>query len=259
MAVGEIRKCGTKVSGLKPGDRIFMRQAHGSHQCIEAIDASLVPEAVDASDALWCGLAKTAFRAAHAASFDSDTRVLIIGAGPVGQMTTRWANFYKCANITVSDLSKTRLHHAKAGGAHHTLCGDTMQNLVKIADLYDGNGPDVVVDTTGSPDVLQAGLQACAQFGRIILLGDTGYPEKQHLSPDMMTKGLTIQATHDSHDLDGWTQPRIDRLFFDALQSGRFQVDGLISATFKPQEFREAYRTAEDDRHQVLGLRFDWN
>ncbi len=63
-----------------------------------------------------------------------------------------------------------------------------------------------MVDASGSPATFQPALAAAAHFGKIILLGDTGYPSRQCLSSELMTKGLTLQATHDSHDRDGWTQ-----------------------------------------------------
>ncbi|MEM7277121.1 MAG: zinc-binding alcohol dehydrogenase [Pseudomonadota bacterium] len=258
LAVGKVLQCGSRVNNRKPGDRIYMRQAHGSHQRLPASSTSLVPQTVNPIDACWCGLAKTAFRAAHAADFFKNKRTLIFGAGPLGQMITRWAHYYSCEKIVVNDLSKWRLQWAKDGGAHHSVSGNSVDSLAAINEAFDNNAPNVIIDTTGNPIVLQAALRAAGMFAEIILLGDTGYPERQRLSSDMMTKGLSIQATHDSHDREGWNQARIDALFFDALQSRRFNVDGLISQTFKPQEFAEAYRVADTKRHDVLGLLFDW-
>ncbi len=258
LAVGKVLQCGSRVNDKKPGDRIYMRQAHGSHQRLPASSTSLIPQSVNPIEACWCGLAKTAFRAAHAAEFFNDKRLLVFGAGPVGQMITRWAHYYGCDKIVVNDLSEWRLQWARKGGAHSSICGDSTNCLSAISKAFDNNAPNLIIDTTGNPAVLQAALQASGMFAKIILLGDTGYPEKQQLSSDMMTKGLSIQATHDSHDREGWDQARIDDLFFDALQSQRFDVDGLISQTFKPQQFEEAYRIADKQRHDVLGLLFDW-
>ncbi len=258
LAVGKVLQSGSRVNDKKPGDRIYMRQAHGSHQRLPASSTSLIPQTVNPIDACWCGLAKTAFRAAHAAEFFDNKTVLVFGAGPVGQMITRWAHYYRCDKIVVNDLSEWRLQWARKGGAHNSVCGDSANCLSAISETFHNNAPNIIIDTTGNPTVLQAALRASGMFSKIILLGDTGYPEKQHLSSDMMTKGLSIQATHDSHDREGWDQARIDELFFDALQAGRFNVDGLISQTFKPEEFEEAYRIADTKRHEVLGLLFDW-
>ena len=59
---------------------IFMRQAHGSHQVLPASACSLVPDEIDLKEACWCGLAKTALRAAWAGRFELGKDILIIGA-----------------------------------------------------------------------------------------------------------------------------------------------------------------------------------
>ena len=66
QAVGVIEETGSGVTEFLPGDIIFMRMAHGSHQVLPAGACSVVPEGIDLKLACWCGLAKTAFRAAWA-------------------------------------------------------------------------------------------------------------------------------------------------------------------------------------------------
>ena len=86
QAVGEIEKTGAGVTEFAAGDRVFMRMAHGSHQVLPAASCSAVPAGIDLKSACWCGLAKTAFRAAWAGGFALGGHVLIIGAGPVGSL-----------------------------------------------------------------------------------------------------------------------------------------------------------------------------
>ena len=74
-----------------------------------------------------------------------------------------------------------------------------------------------------------------------------------------MTKGLTIQATHDSQDRDGWTQRRIDSLFFSSVQEERFDLAGLITHEFSPEECSAAYTLADQQREQAMGILFDWS
>ena len=259
QAVGEVEQLGAAVSDFAVGDTVFMRMAHGSHQVLPAERCSPVPAGVELKSACWCGLAKTAFRAAWAGRFELGGQALIVGAGPVGQMAIRWAKVAGVASIAVVDLSAFRLEHAVRGGATKTLCGDLAQHLATIKEMNEGKGPALVVDTTGNPAVFQSALSVAAMFGKVVLLGDTGFPGKQCLTSDVMTKGLTIQATHDSQDRDGWTQRRIDNLFFTCVQDGRFDLSGLITHTFQPTECEQAYTLAERQREQVMGILFDWN
>jgi threonine dehydrogenase-like Zn-dependent dehydrogenase len=183
---------------------------------------------------------------------------LIIGAGPVGQMAIRWARAAGMADIAVMDLAALRLNLARRGGA--TECFQGELNALRETRLRASRpgGFDVVVDTTGNAAVFAQALGTIARFGKLVLLGDTGYPSRQCLTSDVMTQGLTIVATHDHHDRDGWTQRRIDALFFKLMREGAFPLDGLITHTFAPSACKEAYALASDHREQAVGVLFDW-
>lgn len=258
QAVGTVEERGDDVEEFEVGDTVYMRAAHGSHQQLSADDLSPVPGTVDLKPACWCGLAKTAFRGFWAAQLSAEDHVLVIGAGPVGQMATRWVSAAAPASITVADLSEFRLSHAANGGADTTLCGDIASHLEAARSIDAGVGPSVVIDTTGNAATFQYALAVAGKFGRIILLGDTGYPNQQHLTSDMMTKGLTVKATHESHDRDGWTQRRVDAHFFELLESGQFALDGLITHEFEPSDCKAAYQLADENRGSAMGILFDW-
>jgi len=259
QAVGIVEERGDDATEFNPGDQVYMRMAHGSHQVMPAEQCSPIPDGIDLKQACWCGLAKTAFRAACAGDFSEGDHVLIIGAGPVGQMVVRWAAAMGMSEIAVADISAQRLEYAKSGGATTLLRGDITKLLPRIALLNKSRGPELIVDSTGNPAVFQPALAAAAKFGKMVLLGDTGFPNRQCLSSDLMTKGLTLQATHDSHDRDGWTQRKVDERFFQVLSDKRFSLEGMISHEFSPQHCAEAYTLAEQQRQHTMGILFDWS
>ena len=258
QAVGKIEKLGNEVDEFKEEDLIFMRMAHGSHQVLPASACSPVPVDMDKKSACWCGLAKTAFRAASAAPFERGSHILIIGAGPVGQMAIRWAKTEGVETIAVVEISGFRLQHAKMGGANTLIQGNVADQIDAIREIDLGNGPSVIVDTTGNPDVFKHALSAAPMFGKVILLGDTGYPSRQCLTSDVISKGLSLQAVHDSHDYYGGTQRTIDEKFFANVESGQFDVSGLISHEFSPIDCAKAYALVNEERENVMGVLYDW-
>jgi len=258
QAVAAVEMVGAQVDEFRVGDTIFMRMAHTSYWTLDAAHCSRVPDGIDLKSAAWCGLAKTAFRAAHAAPFTLGGEVLIVGAGPVGQMAVRWARAAGMRRIVVVDLSELRLGLASRGGATDCIRGALGDRDTLLPASSQGDGYGLVVDTTGNPAVFQPALGSAAMFGRIVLLGDTGFPSRQALTSDMMTKGLTLVATHDHHDRGGWTQRRIDALFFKLVQDGSFALDGLITHEFAPPDCERAYALASDCRDKALGILFDW-
>jgi threonine dehydrogenase-like Zn-dependent dehydrogenase len=258
QAVALVEESGAGVTEFETGDHIFMRMAHTSHWTLDAAQCSRVPDRIDLKSACWCGLAKTAFRTAHASPFALGGTVLIVGAGPVGQMAVRWARCAGLARIVIVDLSELRLRLAQRGGAtecHRGGLGDLQGVLL---DSSQGEGFELVVDTTGNSAVFAAALSVAAPFGKVVLLGDTGYPSQQRLSSDMMTKGLTVVATHDHHDRGGWTQRRIDELFFKLVRDGAFPLDGLITHEFVPEDCSAAYALVSNRRDEAVGVLFDW-
>jgi 2-desacetyl-2-hydroxyethyl bacteriochlorophyllide A dehydrogenase len=259
QAVGEVEEIGSGVKDIKAGALIFMREAHGSHQVLCASGCSLLPADINLKQACWSGLAKTAFRGAWAGDFKNASHVLIIGAGPVGQMCVRWASQANLQSLTVVDVSAKRLQHAKRGGAMQLIENDIAAAISELQLINHGKGADVVIDTTGNAEVFRYALRAAGQFAKVILLGDTGYPSRQCLTSDAMTKGLTIQATHDSHDRDGWTQRKIDQHFFKLVMDGRFDLSKLITHEFKPEQCTQAYALVDQHREETMGVLFDWS
>ena len=164
QALGEVEEAGEDAGDFRAGDIIYMREAHGSHQVLPASVCSPVPSGIDLKSACWCGLAKTAFRAAWAGRLELGKHILIIGAGPVGQMAIRWASAAGVETIAVVDLSGNRLEHAVRGGATLTFESDIVDCLDEIHAIDDGNGPSIVVDITGNPDVFQYALIAAAKY-----------------------------------------------------------------------------------------------
>jgi 2-desacetyl-2-hydroxyethyl bacteriochlorophyllide A dehydrogenase len=257
QAIGTVERVGAEVTEFVRGDLIFMRKAHASHWTLAAADCSPVPPNIDAKSACWCGLAKTAFRAAHAAPFSLGGRTLIVGAGPVGQMAVRWASAAGMQELVVVDLSEFRLQLARRGGATHTITG-TLDQVRQDLRNHATSAFEIVVEATGNPAVFGPLLGFAGMFGKVVLLGDTGYPGKQCLTSDLMTRGLTLVATHDHHDRGGWTQRKIDALFFELATTARFPLEGLITHEFKPDACVDAYRLASEARDQAVGVLFDW-
>jgi threonine dehydrogenase-like Zn-dependent dehydrogenase len=156
------------------------------------------------------------------------------------------------------DLAPLRLRLAAAGGATACIEGSVGDRHEALLAASGGDGFDVVVDTTGNPAVFAQALGVAGMFGKLVLLGDTGYPSRQSLTSDVMTKGLTIVATHDHHDRGGWTQRRIDALFFRLVRNGSFALDGLITHEFPPEACEDAYSLASGRRDEAVGILFDW-
>jgi 2-desacetyl-2-hydroxyethyl bacteriochlorophyllide A dehydrogenase len=258
-AVGTVEKVGAEVKTLQVGDRVACRHGHASHAVVSAADCFPIADSLTWDEAVWFSLAKIAFHGAHVAHYNLGDSVLIIGAGPIGQMSIRWARAAGCASIIVVDAVAERMALAKAGGASVTITGSIDKVCGEVLKAGGGKLPRVVIDSTGNAAVFSAALGLADKFGTVVLLGDTGQPTHQSLTSDVITRGLTIVGAHDGLNTETWNNATIAQLFFTLAASGRFPLAGLNTHRFAPEQCEEAYGVANRERAKTMGIVFDWS
>jgi 2-desacetyl-2-hydroxyethyl bacteriochlorophyllide A dehydrogenase len=257
-AIGAIEAVGEGVTAWKPGDMVVWRGNHAALQVVDAHNVWPVPADIEPSEGVWFALAKIASMGARAAEHRLGERVLVIGAGPIGQMAVRWAAATGPRTLTVVDTVPFRLRLARDGGASDVIEKPIDAAREEALRINGGALPDLVIDTTGNAAVFQRALGLARDFGRVILLGDTGSPESQHLTSDVMIRGVRIAAAHDGHENACWNSARIADLLFALVRAGRFNLKGLNTHTFKPAQCVEAYTLASTRRVETMGILFDW-
>jgi 2-desacetyl-2-hydroxyethyl bacteriochlorophyllide A dehydrogenase len=258
-SVGVVEALGAEVTALKVGDRVAFRVGHRSHAVVEATECYPIPADVPFEHAVWFALAKIAFVGARAADYRLGDSALVIGAGPIGQMSIRWARAAGVGTILAVDTAAKRMPLAQAGGATAVINAPILEAREAILQAGGGKLPRVVIDSTGNAVVFSAALSLAADRGTVVILGDTGQPGNQVLTPDVITRGLTIVGAHDGHNTPEWNNATVSQLFFNLAASGRFSLEGLNTHVFKPEQCAEAYTTANRDRAITMGLVFDWS
>jgi 2-desacetyl-2-hydroxyethyl bacteriochlorophyllide A dehydrogenase len=257
-SVGIIEEAGEGVEHLRKGQRVAFRAAHRSHAIEDAANCIPIPDGVPFEHAVWFALAKITFHGALAARYALGDSVLIVGAGPIGQMSIRWARATGCAQIVAVDTAAHRMPLAEAGGATALIAAPIGEAREALLAAGGGKAPRVVIDSTGNAAVFAAALGLAADRGTVVLMGDTGSPTRQALTSDVIMRGLTIVGAHDGHNTAEWNGETISRLFFNLIATGRFPMAGLTSHVFAPEHAAEAYVTANRDRASTMGLIFDW-
>jgi 2-desacetyl-2-hydroxyethyl bacteriochlorophyllide A dehydrogenase len=258
LNVGIIEAVAPEVTSLKVGDRVAHRGPHASVNAVEAKECFPVPDTISTEQATWFGLAKIAAMGARVAKTSLGDSVIIVGAGPIGQMTTRWSAASGAKDIIVIDTIKSRLEKALLGGATNTICKRVSEALDDIKSITNEKMADIVIDTTGFPAVFTDALKTLRKFGKLVLLGDTGYPEQQCLSPELIMNGLTVVGAHDCHEDEEWNSSKIISLMFNLVERGRFNLEGLNTHEFMPEQCEEAYMLLNTDRAATMGVVFNW-
>ena len=214
-SVGTVEE--SRGSTFKAGDRVTVRSSHQSHSICPEAGCNRIPDSVPFENAHWFALAKIAYHGALAAGHKLGDSVLVIGAGPIGQMSVRWANAAGAYPVLVVDSAGERLGIAKAGGATATISAPIIEAKTAILEANNGRLPRIVIDSTGNEKVFAAALGLAETFGKVVILGDTGAPSKQQLTSDVITRGISIIGAHDGQETAEWTASTITDLFLSLV------------------------------------------
>ena len=114
-----------------------------------------------------------AVRAVNRGRVERGERVVVLGAGPIGQCITLVA-LERGARVLVVDLQESRLKLSDSIGAE-TLGWTTAEDVVEFARRWARpSGPPVVFDATGAPAAVRAMVDMVASAGRAVQVGMSG-------------------------------------------------------------------------------------
>ncbi|MCX7011224.1 MAG: zinc-binding dehydrogenase [Candidatus Sumerlaeota bacterium] len=252
--VGKILEIGAGcVRGYNVGDIVYTGNFcyHRQYFAAPAKEDSLLaklPPAVDPKHAALFGVASVAMHDVRRADVRIGDRVLVIGAGPVGQFTAQAARLAG-AVVTVCDLNARRLEAAAGLGAHKTMTPDEDWANIK------GGGPyDCVFEDSGAPILDRVlgpkpGQGILKRRGRLVMIA--GRDEVNYTFNCGQACELTIH--HAGHfDLDDLLQ--VCRL----TSEGAIQVGPIIQEVVPFANMPSVYDRLRDDPASLFGVVFQW-
>ncbi len=262
---GVVVKTGAGVTAFKAGDRVATRTGHQRY--VTAAESALVriPDAVSDDEAVWFGIACIVQNGVRRAHHELGDAVVIIGLGLLGQLAVQFTSLLGAREIVAIDTAPRRLEMARAHGATLTLQKSAAEARADVLAATGGRLADVVYDITGHPSVLPLTFPLTRTLGKIVLLGDAGTPTQQHLTGELISRGLSIIGAHDNNppktanDHAWWTRNHMADLFMTYVAQRRMRVADLITHRFTPVQAPEAYRRLTEDRATAMGVVFDWS
>jgi L-iditol 2-dehydrogenase/galactitol-1-phosphate 5-dehydrogenase len=158
-----------------------------------------IPEEVDilhASMTEPAAVALHGIRKLHVQPGDSG---LVIGGGPIGNMTAQWLRIRGCNPVYIADIDPEKLKIARAMGFEVIDSGQ--ENPVeKIMEITRGEGIQRVVEACGLPQTFLQAIQSAATFGEVVFMGNISgefkINEKEFSS--ILRRELSIYGTWNS-------------------------------------------------------------
>ena len=260
--VGTVTEIGKDVEGLSVGDRVFTTGQHRQFVSVGAAGAIRIPDSVSDEAAVWSKLAMITQTCVRRAELKMGARVVIIGAGPLGQLLTQYCRVVGASEVMVIDTIESRLEVAASHGATQTYLGSAADAVTFVESHTDGNLADVVFDATGHFAVFPMALKLTRSFGRLMLTGDSPHPSKQVLTADVLTRQVDIRGTHNEKlapHLEDWSSVRQMKLFHNYLERGQMRTEDLITSRHAPSEAPSVYANLLENRAETIGVVFDWS
>ena len=100
----------------------------------------------------------------------ADERVVVLGAGPIGQALALAATD-RGASVLLVDTLASRLARGEAMGAEALEVGADDDLIAAVREWAGVEGPEVVIEATGVPGLVQRSVELVSHAGRVVVVG----------------------------------------------------------------------------------------
>lgn len=160
------------------------------------------------------------------------SRVLVTGAGPIGVLCALTARAAGATWTGLTDVHPARLEAARKFDVDEVI---DARSGVDYAEFE----PDVLLECTGAPPVVTAGIKALQPLGRAVLVGMGPSPEQSLPVSVIQSRELTVTGTF-----------RYAHTYPDAIAlvaAGRIDLDALVGARLPLAESETALKMGHTD------------
>lgn len=178
-------------------------------------------------------------RAARKAGATFGQSVVVIGAGPIGNLHVQLMRAIGAAPIFASDVSPERARMALEAGADH-VATDPAELREIVRRETDGRGADIVVECVGDPSLYGEAMKLIRKGGHVAAFGLPGAGETLPL--DILETILRENSIKGS--VAGMGQDMHDSLTL--LSRGRIRTDAFTRAEYPLEGIQEAFESIAD-------------
>lgn len=161
--------------------------------------------------------------------------VVVIGVGGIGLGTVLGAKLAGAHPIIAVDLHDHKLKKAVEFGATHTINSANEDFSEAVLKILNGQQPDVVIDGSGNPRVLEKAFALTSNTGRCIGVGVMHHEKKMSLNTLPLHFEKVLKGSH-----GGSSQPAVDiPRYIRMIRDGKFDPRGMVSHRIKLEQVND--------------------
>lgn len=266
---GTVHRLGERVSGLRPGQRVVADINIGCGHCYYcrrneilncsevrqvgihrdgafaeyvAVPGRLVIAAPDEAEPALLALTEPVacvVRAARKADIGFGRSVVVLGAGPIGNLHIQMMRLVGAAPIIAVELSPERAELARQAGADAVVT-DPAAIESSVRAMTGGRGADMVIESVGVPALYAKAFELIRPGGHVAAFGITGPADSVPLAlldtvlKENSLKGSVAGMGEDMHDA------------LTLILHKRFLTQAFTASAFPLASIQEAFETLKD-------------
>ena len=161
-------------------------------------------------------------------------RVLVSGCGPIGLMTIGACKAHGASQVIACDLIEEKLEIAKTMGADITVNSRDVDLPTFVRSQTDGVGADAVIDITGNPHAIRAGLKAVRKGGIFVSVGLPDGEVGINLTEDIIYREVIYTGVSGRLMFETWEDS------MNILQSPGFSLEPVVGGIYPFRDFEKA-------------------
>lgn len=271
---GEVAALGANVTSFQVGQKVTIQPqvvcgkcypcTHGKYNLCEelkvmgfqttgtashyfAVDASkvtLLPEDMSFDEGAMIEPLAVAVHAVKQAGDVKDLNIVVLGAGPIGNLVAQTAKGFGAKSVMITDISEYRLNKAAECGVDHCINTKDTNLGEAILNAFGPDKADIIYDCAGNNVTMGQAIQYARKGSTIILVA---------VFAGMATIDLAVANDHEL-DIKSTMMYRNED-YIDAIRltnEKKVNLPSLISKHFAFQEFNDAYRYIDANQETTM-------
>ena len=237
---------------LADGGEVGFEHPGGYGQCLltEAANIQALPDNFPFATAAMIEPLAVCVRAMNRLG-QASSSALVFGDGPIGLLMTALLSRAGVRDIAVVGGREARLQVARSFGAgqtlnYHNFDGDMAASIRNRTQ----QAFPIIIEATGNPTALRAGMDIVAREGKCLMIGDYGLSHADFLWNSILLKEITLLGTNAS--AGAW--PEAVRL----AVSGEIPLARLVTHRVPATRFMDGMAITRSRKEDVIKVVLDW-